>query len=82
MLRGGQFLGTEHPTEKPLDLLTTLIEATTNEGDIVADPFAGSGSTVIAAHQARRKFWACELDSEWHAAASGQLYEAIKQEAK
>ena len=78
VLHGGQFLGTGHPTEKPLDLLTILIEATTNEGDIVADPFAGGGSTVIAAHQARRDFWACELDSEWHAAASSQLYEAIK----
>lgn len=80
VLRGTQFLGTEHPTEKPLDLLATLIEATTNEGDIVADPFAGGGSTVISAYQARRNFWACELDGDWHAAASSQLYEAIKRE--
>ena len=81
VLRGGQFLGTEHPTEKPLDLLTTLIEATTNEGDIVADPFAGSGSTVIATHKARRKFWACELDEDWFKTASSQLYDLVKQEA-
>ena len=81
VLRGTQFLGTEHPTEKPLDLLTTLIEATTNEGDIVADPFAGSGSTVIAAHQARRNFWACELDEDWFKAASSELYDLVKQEA-
>lgn len=80
VLRGGQFLGTEHPTEKPLDLLTTLIEATTNEGDIIADPFAGSGSTVIAAHQARRNFWACELDEDWFKTASSQLYEVAKGE--
>ena len=81
VLRGGQFLGTEHPTEKPLDLLTMLIEATTNEGDVVADPFAGSGSTVIAAHQTRRKFWACELDEDWFKTASSQLYDLVKQEA-
>ena len=81
VLRGTQFLGTEHPTEKPLDLLTVLIEATTNEGDIVADPFAGSGSTVIAAHQARRNFWACELDEDWFKAASSELYDLVKQEA-
>jgi len=81
VLRGTQFLGTEHPTEKPLDLLAVLIEATTNEGDIVADPFAGSGSTVIAAHQARRNFWACELDEDWFKAASSELYDLVKQEA-
>lgn len=80
VLRGSVFLGTEHPTEKPLDLLALLIEATTNEGDIVADPFAGGGSTVIAAHQARREFWACELDADWHAAASSKLYDLVKQE--
>lgn len=81
VLRGSQFLGTEHPTEKPLDLLATLIEATTNEGDIVADPFAGSGSTVIAAHRTRRKFWACELDEDWFKTASSELYDLVKQEA-
>ena len=81
MLRGSQFLGTEHPTEKPLDLLATLIEATTDEGDIVADPFAGGGSTVIAAHRTRRNFWACELDEDWFRAASSQLYDLVRREA-
>lgn len=80
VLRGGVFLGTEHPTEKPLDLLTTLIEATTNEGEIVVDPFAGGGSAVIAAYRSRRNFWACELDADWHGAATSNLYDLIKSE--
>lgn len=78
VLRGSQFLGTDHPTEKPLDLLALLIEATTNEGEIVADPFAGGGSTPVAAYKARRQFWACELDDDWHKAASSKLYDLVK----
>ena len=81
VLTGSKFLNTGHPTEKPIDLLTKLIEATTHEGDIVADPFVGGGSTVVAAYRAQRDFWACELDAEWHKQASSALYEAAKEQA-
>lgn len=43
-----------HPTEKPVPLLSTLIEMSTDVGDIVLDPFSGSGSTVMAAKEAGR----------------------------
>jgi len=61
VLNGSEIV-TEHPTSKPIDLLKVLIEATTNEGDIVVDPFTGQGSTLIAASSLKRNYWGCELD--------------------
>ncbi|WDF56098.1 DNA-methyltransferase [Mucilaginibacter sp. KACC 22063] len=60
-----------HPTQKPLSLIKRLILASSNEGDLVVDPFAGSGSSVIASIQLKRKYCAFELD--------GKYYEEIKQ---
>ncbi len=57
---------TEHPTAKPVDLIKKLIEATTKKGDIVADPFAGHGSTIIASLEMERDIWGCELDEYNH----------------
>ncbi len=62
-----------HPTEKPVRLLGRLIRATTNPGDLVADPFAGSGSTLAAAVAAGRNGWGCEIDPDHHATASERL---------
>jgi site-specific DNA-methyltransferase (adenine-specific) len=62
-----------HPTQKPVEILTTLIEAFTKPGAIVMDPFAGSGSTGVAALQSGRRFVGIELDSRYHAAAIGRL---------
>lgn len=58
----GKELITDHPTSKPIDLIKVLIEATTNEGDVIYDPFAGHGSIGIAAKQLKRSYWLCELD--------------------
>lgn len=44
----------EHPTEKPVGLLETLVEQSTEEGDLIVDPFLGSGSTAVAASTTRR----------------------------
>jgi len=57
---------TEHPTAKPIDLIKKLIESTTKTGDIVADPFAGHGSTLISAKESNRNLWGCELDEYNH----------------
>ncbi len=51
-----------HPTEKPVELLKRIIEACTDKGDLVFDPFAGSGSTLIACKMTGRRFIGCELD--------------------
>ena len=53
-----------HPTQKPTDLLQQLIEATTVEGQLVADPFGGSASTLIAARAVGRRAVGCELDPQ------------------
>jgi adenine-specific DNA-methyltransferase len=62
-----------HPTQKPVDALLPLIEAFSRPDDLVLDPFAGSGSTCIAARQLGRRFLGIELDAGYHAAAEGRL---------
>jgi site-specific DNA-methyltransferase (adenine-specific) len=54
-----------HPTEKPVDLLARLIEITTVEGQRVADPFGGVGSTCEAAESLGRNYWGCEINVEY-----------------
>jgi site-specific DNA-methyltransferase (adenine-specific) len=51
-----------HPTQKPVRLMQALIELTTQEGHIVLDPFAGSGSTLVAAKSLRRHYIGFEAD--------------------
>ncbi len=52
----------KHPTQKPVALLERILLAASNEGDLVLDPFAGSGTTAIAALRLRRSALAIELD--------------------
>jgi DNA modification methylase len=51
-----------HPAEKPVSLLSFLIETTTQPGALVLDPFAGSGSTLVAARQTGREAIGMELE--------------------
>ncbi|MDE3100543.1 MAG: DNA methylase, partial [Verrucomicrobiota bacterium] len=62
-----------HPTQKPVSLLTPLVEAYSRPGDIVLDPFAGSGTTGVAARQCRRRFILIEKDAQYHQAAAQRL---------
>lgn len=55
-----------HPTQKPIELLKTLIKIFTDEGDVVIDPCAGSGSTLIAAQELKRKAFGFEIKREFH----------------
>jgi adenine-specific DNA-methyltransferase len=55
----------KHPAEKPLELLEHAITATTREGDVVLDCFAGSGNTAAAALRLNRRAIAIEIESEW-----------------
>ena len=55
-----------HPSEKPLALLQTLIQATTECNELVADPFGGVASTLVAARGLDRKYWGCELDENYY----------------
>lgn len=62
-----------HPTQKPLDAMKTLVEAFSKSGDLVLDPFAGSGTTCVAAYQAGRNYLGIELDPNYYAIASQRL---------
>jgi site-specific DNA-methyltransferase (adenine-specific) len=55
-----------HPTQKPIPLLERLIKIFTDEDDVVADPVAGSGSTIIAAENLGRKAYGFEIDKNIH----------------
>ena len=54
-----------HPTEKPVALLRHLIEMSTDPGDLIVDPFSGSGSTSVAAMELGRDSWAFEIDEQY-----------------
>jgi site-specific DNA-methyltransferase (adenine-specific) len=56
---------TDHPTQKPEKLLAKLILASTNPGDVVFDPFAGSGTTAVVASKLGRQFVAIEQEEEY-----------------
>lgn len=62
-----------HPTQKPLSVLSPLIEAFSKPGDTVLDPFAGSGSSLLAAKMLERNWLGVELDAKYHAIASERL---------
>lgn len=62
-----------HPTQKPVELLKTLIKLFTDEGDVVIDPCAGSGSTLIAAHRMKRKAYGFEIKKEFYTKAKAWL---------
>lgn len=55
-----------HPTQKPLKLIRRLMEASSNEGDIILDPFSGAGSTQISSIQLKRNYIAIELDEGYY----------------
>ena len=56
---------TPHPTEKPLDLIKWHIEVSSNRGDVVLDPFMGSGTTMKAAQELGRSCIGIELNPEY-----------------
>lgn len=62
-----------HPTEKPIELLEIFIRNNSDEGDIVFDGFAGTGSTCIAAIKNKRKFLAFEIEREYVKIANKRL---------
>lgn len=55
-----------HPTQKPVKLLKRLIEIFTDEGDVVIDPCAGSGSTLVAAIESDRIAYGFEIKKDFH----------------
>lgn len=67
-----------HPTQKPVKLLEKLIEIFTDEGDIVIDPCAGSGSTLIACSNKKRKGYGFEIKKDFYKQALDWEKEVIQ----
>jgi len=64
---------TSHPTQKPVDLCGYVIRALSNVGDLVCDPFTGSGSIPLAAQRLGRRFIAFEREAEYFRIANVRL---------
>ncbi|NUM72783.1 site-specific DNA-methyltransferase [candidate division KSB1 bacterium] len=62
-----------HPTEKPVALMRHYIENSTAPGQVVFDPFAGTGSTLVAAQQSCRTWIGCEIDFNYYFNACERL---------
>ena len=62
-----------HPTQKPVSLFAKLICKHSKHGDLVIDPFLGSGTTAVAAVENRRLFKGCDIDAEYVKAARRRL---------
>ena len=62
-----------HPTQKPINVLKTLIQIFTDEGDVVIDPVAGSGSTLRAAYELNRHSYGFEIDRNFYKLATEKM---------
>lgn len=63
----------EHPTIKPLEIIKTLIENSSKEGDVVLDTFMGSGTTAVACKETERNFIGFEIDEKYHKIACDRV---------
>lgn len=66
-----------HPTVKSTSLMSWLIRLVAGRGDLILDPFAGSGTTGVAAVQLGMDFLGCEIDETYHAIAERRIGEAL-----
>ena len=68
-----------HPTQKPLPLFNDLVIKHSKPGDLIIDPFVGSGTTAIAATANDRKFAGCDIDDGYIEIAKQRVRDATKQ---
>jgi site-specific DNA-methyltransferase (adenine-specific) len=69
-----------HPTQKPVKLLERLISIFTDEGDVVIDPCAGSGSTLVAAKNLNRNAYGFEIKKDFYKAANAWIEQSDSQQ--
>ena len=67
---------TFHPTQKPLKLISTLLNDYSNENDIILDCFSGSGTTAVACHNLKRNFICIEKDTEYYEKSQERVKQA------
>ena len=68
-----------HPTEKPVELMEVLINNSSQEGELVLDPFMGSGTTAIACINNNRNYIGFELDKQYYDIANVRICKAISE---
>lgn len=69
----------DHPTPKPVDLMARMIRNSSDQGDIILDPFMGSGATGVAALKMGRRFIGIELEPKYFELSLRRIDEAAKQ---
>lgn len=73
VVSNGEKKSGKHPTQKPIQLMEHFISLLTHDGDIIMDPFMGSGSTGVAAQNLSRGFIGIEVDDEYFEIAQKRL---------
>lgn len=73
-------IGAEHPTQKPLPLMSELVRLFSFDRGLVCDPFCGSGTTGVAAVRLGRQFVGIEQDQKWFDLSIRRILEALKQQ--
>lgn len=69
---------TKHPTQKPEELLRKFILSASNAGEIVLDPFSGSGTSLVVAEQLGRRWVGCELNPEYNQWAINRIDHVVR----
>lgn len=69
----------EHETQKPIPLMRELVGLFTRDGDLILDPFMGSGTTGVAAVKLGRKFIGIEIEPKYYEIAKKRISDALKQ---
>jgi site-specific DNA-methyltransferase (adenine-specific) len=67
----------DHPTPKPLKLMKRLIADFTDKGELILDPFCGSGTTLVAAKEMGRRAVGIEIEEKWCAVAKRRLSQEV-----
>ena len=70
---------TKHPTQKPEELLRKLLLASSKVGDVILDPFSGSGTTLVVAEQLQRLWIGCEMNEEYNSWAINRIDHVCQQ---
>ena len=64
-----------HPTQKPVQLMERIVNVFTNRGDLIIDPFMGSGSTLVAAKKLERNYSGCDINREYFEITNSRLFD-------
>jgi site-specific DNA-methyltransferase (adenine-specific) len=76
-LTNGMREKTTHPTQKPLELVRRLVAAATRPGELVVDPFGGSGTTYVACEALGRRWLGCEIDATFQRVILDRLSQPV-----